>query len=52
MDLVSIFLNLSAIPDEVILNLEINDDNSTNFNEVYNKYLEKYPMKKFGSTSK
>lgn len=51
MDFVSIFLNLSAIPSEVIASISINEDYSTNFNDELEKYLSRNPMKRFGSTS-
>lgn len=49
-DVVSIFLNLSAIPDEVIQGLEISEA-GLNFNESMDRYLKKYPFKSFGKST-
>ena len=47
-DMVSIFLNLSAIPDDIIHNLRVDDtDYSLNFNEQMDNYLSKNPDKEF-----
>ena len=44
-------LNLSAIPDECIKGLEINDDYSTNLNQLMADFVKRNPMKGFGKSS-
>ena len=45
----SIFLNLSAIPDDCVKGLQISDeDYSTNLNEQMADFTKKNPMKSFG----
>lgn len=51
-DVVSIFLNLSAIPDECIRGLEIsNEDYSTNYKKLFADYIKRNPMKGMGKSS-
>lgn len=50
-DIVSIFLNLSAIPGECIKDLEISDeDHSTNLNQLVKDYVTRNPMKGMGKS--
>lgn len=45
-DLVAILMNLSAIPDDIIIHLEVDPtDYSLNFNDQMDKYLKKNPHK-------
>lgn len=51
-DVVTLFLNLSALPDEVAAAIEISDeDYSTNLRAELAKYYKKHPMKSFGQSS-
>lgn len=49
-DFVTIFLNLSAIPDSVVERLDMSDDFTINLSRQMDKYFHKNPMRKYGES--